>query len=108
MTSKSPVGSDSWTKAKRLPRADLRSCRPETDPAARVKLYREANDIVARDAPWAFLYTPLEMEVWQPYVMGYRPHPIWLEDYRDVWLDLPRHRVPQSRYRDEPARAEAP
>ena len=86
----------------------LAKARPETDPAARVKLYREANDIVARDAPWAFLYTPLEMEVWQPYVMGYRPHPIWLEDYRDVWLDLPRHRVPQSRYRDEPARAEAP
>ena len=33
VTSNCPVGSESWTKAKRLPRADLRSCREATEPA---------------------------------------------------------------------------
>ena len=28
-----PVASDIWMKAKRLPRAEVRSCRPETTPA---------------------------------------------------------------------------
>ncbi len=34
----------------------------------------------------------MSMERWQPYVRGYRPHPVWSEDYRNVWLDLPRRR----------------
>lgn len=73
--------------------AILNRAHAEVDPEARIALYRQANAIVARDAPWAFLYNTLEMEVWQPYVKGYRPHPIWSNDYRQVWLDLPRHRV---------------
>jgi ABC-type transport system substrate-binding protein len=63
--------------------------RGETDPEKRVALYREANALVARDAPWAFLYYPVDFEAWQPYVKGYRPHAVW-SDYRSVWLDLPR------------------
>jgi peptide/nickel transport system substrate-binding protein len=76
----------------------LDRARVEVDPDARLALYRRANEIVTRDAPWAFLYTPLEMEVWQPYVKGYRPHPIWTNEYRQVWLDLPRHRVDPDTY----------
>jgi hypothetical protein len=53
---------------------------------------------VSRDAPWAFLSNDLGAELWQPYVMNYRPHPVWKENYRDVWLDLPRRRVPDSTY----------
>jgi ABC-type transport system substrate-binding protein len=87
--------------------AILDRARPELDPEARLALYEEANAIVARDAPWAFLYNTLEMEAWQPYVKGYRPHPIWANDYRQVWLDLPRHRVDPNTYwqaRDAEAR----
>ncbi len=87
--------------------AILNRASAEVDPEARLALYRQANAIVARDAPWAFLYNTLEMEVWQPYVRGYRPHPIWSNDYRQVWLDLPRHRVDPNTYwrgRNEEAR----
>jgi ABC-type transport system substrate-binding protein len=62
----------------------------DTNHEHRMSLYRRANDIVARDAPWAFLSHPQAMELWQPYVMGFRPHPVWSNNYRDVWLDLPR------------------
>lgn len=72
----------------------LREARADTDHAHRMGLYRQANDIVARDAPWAFLYHPEAMELWQPYVHGYRPHPVWSNNYRDVWLDLPRRATP--------------
>ncbi len=71
----------------------LDEARAERDRRKRVAMYRRANDIVARDAPWAFTYYPLQLEVWQPYVRGYRPHPIWDKEYRNVWLDLPRRRV---------------
>lgn len=68
----------------------LDSARAETRRDVRIDLYRRANEIVAHDAPWAFLYYPQTMELWQPYVRGYTPHPIWSHDYRDVWLDLPK------------------
>lgn len=68
----------------------LDAARAEVRRDVRIDLYRRANEIVAHDAPWAFLYYPQTMQVWQPYVRGYRPHPIWSHDYRDIWLDLPR------------------
>ncbi len=74
----------------------LDEARSETDRSRRIDLYRQANAIVSRDAPWAFTFYPLSMEVWQPYVKGYRPHPVWSESYRDVWLDLPRRRLARS------------
>ncbi|MEM9071512.1 MAG: ABC transporter substrate-binding protein [Myxococcota bacterium] len=71
----------------------LNEARSMTDRERRLSLYRQANAIVARDAPWAFTYYPLTMELWQPYVKGYKPHPVWSEDYRNIWLDLPRRRL---------------
>lgn len=71
----------------------LDRARAETDRAARLQMYREAATILNDDAPWAFVFNPMLMEVWQPYVKGYRPHPVWSEDYRQVWLDLPRQRI---------------
>ncbi len=82
----------------------LDAARAERDMAKRWAMYRRANDIVARDAPWAFTYYPLQMEAWQPYVRGYRPHAIYSQDYRDVWLDLPRRRVAM-RYEGAPRMA---
>jgi peptide/nickel transport system substrate-binding protein len=85
------------------PRLDtiLDRARAEVDRQKRLALYAEANAIIAADAPWAFLYYPVEMFAWQPYVKGFRPHPVWLNEYRNVWLDLPRQRVSQVIYAQE-------
>jgi len=71
----------------------LDEARAETDHAERRAMYAEAARILVDDAPWAFVYSPMLLEVWQPYVRGYEPHPVWSQDYRSIWLDLPRSRV---------------
>ena len=68
----------------------LDRARGEIDQELRTSLYGAANEIVARDAPWAFLYNSVDFVVVQPYVMNYRHHPVWANEYRGVWLDLPR------------------
>ena len=87
----------------RNPKLDaiLDRARAEVDRETRLALYAKANAILAADAPWAFLYYPVDMFAWQPYVKGFRPHPVWLNEYRHVWLDLPRRRVSQSIYTRE-------
>ncbi len=70
----------------------LDTARVEQDREARIAMYREASRIIASDAPWAFVCSNLQMEVWQPYVRNYRPHAVWSNFYRDIWLDLPRER----------------
>jgi ABC-type transport system substrate-binding protein len=75
----------------------------EPDPARRAAMYREANDKVADQAPWAFFGTSQVSQAWQPYVRGYRPHATYWMPVRDVWLDLPRRRV-ASRTRGDGAR----
>lgn len=67
--------------------------RVELDPTKRAAYYREANDIAAHDAPWAFFSNSLVPHAWQPYVKGYHPHPAYPLSIRGVWLDLPRKRV---------------
>lgn len=69
----------------------------ERDPQKRVAMYREANDFVAREAPWAFFANSQAPQAWQPYVKGYRPHPVYWMPVNEVWLDLPRKRVAQLR-----------
>lgn len=71
----------------------LDEARVERDRQRRIRLYREASAIIVADAPWAFVWSDLHMEMWQPYVRNFRPHPVWDNFYRDVWLDLPRERV---------------
>jgi ABC-type transport system substrate-binding protein len=81
--------------------AILDRARAEVDRDVRLALYAEANAILAAEAPWAFLYYPVDMFAWQPYVKGFRPHPVWLNEYRNIWLDLPKRRVSQSIYGKE-------
>ncbi len=83
--------------------AILDRARAEVDRELRLSLYAKANGILAEDAPWAFLYYPVDMFAWQPYVKGFRPHAVWLNEYRNVWLDLPRKRVSQVIYEGEAA-----
>lgn len=75
----------------------LDSARAESDRDTRRQMYRRATNILNEDAPWAFVFNYSNMEVWQPYVRGYHPHPVWSEDYRQVWLDLPKRRERPSR-----------
>jgi len=79
----------------------LDRARPEANHEIRLALYAKANAILAEDAPWVFLYYPVDMFAWQPYVKGFRPHPVWLNEYRNIWLDLPRRRVSQSIYEED-------
>ncbi|GAB5548229.1 MAG: ABC transporter substrate-binding protein [Sandaracinaceae bacterium] len=71
----------------------LDEARVERDRPRRLAMYREASRILVDDAPWAFVWSDVSMEMWQPYVRNYRPHAVWDNFYRDVWLDLPRRRV---------------
>jgi ABC-type transport system substrate-binding protein len=89
----------------RNPKLDaiLDRARAEVDHDKRLALYAQANEIIAADAPWVFLYYPVDMFAWQPYVKGFVPHPVWLNEYRNVWLDLPRERVSQVIYEQDQA-----
>jgi ABC-type transport system substrate-binding protein len=71
----------------------LDEARVERDPERRRAMYRDASRIVVEDAPWAFVWSDLAMEMWQPYVRNYEPHPVWSNFFREIWLDLPRERV---------------
>jgi ABC-type transport system substrate-binding protein len=59
----------------------------EMDPARRRALYREANEIVCDEAPWAFTFGYHMFVVRQPYVRGFTPHPVWPLDVSRVWVD---------------------
>jgi ABC-type transport system substrate-binding protein len=58
----------------------------------RLEMYRQAERIIVADAPWAFMYNPTNTEVVQPYVHGYRIHPVYTFDIGGAWLDLPLQR----------------
>jgi ABC-type transport system substrate-binding protein len=66
----------------------LDSARGEQDPDKRAALYRRAERILYDDAPWIWDYHQQMVEVVQPYVAGYAPHPVWLRDYTSAWLDV--------------------
>jgi ABC-type transport system substrate-binding protein len=61
--------------------------RRESDPAARRAMYREADEILCDDAPWAFAYAYHGYEVRQPYVRGFAAQPVWSRDVSGVWVD---------------------
>jgi len=63
--------------------------RHELDPVARLALFTEANHIVCDDAPWAFTDTRRFEDVAQPYVRGFKPHPVWTFYTATTWLDRP-------------------
>jgi hypothetical protein len=50
-------------------------------------MYRRAEWILHDDCPWVWHFHQIQTEVVQPYVRDYKPHPVWLRDYRFTWLD---------------------
>ena len=73
----------------------LDRARIEGDRPRRIGMYQEAERLLLRDAPWAFLYYPVKTQVRQPYLQGLVASPVWAHELRDVWLDLPRQRFAQ-------------
>jgi ABC-type transport system substrate-binding protein len=71
----------------------LDRARRELDPAERKRLYAEATRIVCDDAPWAFTYSVRFYDVHQPYVRGYRIHPVWQQDVARTWIDRAAARI---------------
>lgn len=57
------------------------------DPAQRHRAYREAQEIVCDEAPWAFTHYYRFYTHWQPYVQDFRPHPMWSYDHKRTWVD---------------------
>jgi ABC-type transport system substrate-binding protein len=71
----------------------LVEARRSTDPVHRATVYRQAEDIVLEEAPWAVTYAFRYFELWQPYLHGYRPHPILVQDVRNAYFDLEQRRA---------------
>ncbi len=59
----------------------------ELVPERRKRLVSQAVELVCDEAPFAFAYTVRFYDVHQPYVRGYRPHPVWARDLSNTWLD---------------------
>lgn len=57
------------------------------DGDARRALYREANELLCDEAPWAFSHGQHDYVLRQPTVRGFERNPVWPFDVRRVWLD---------------------
>ncbi|MBI4509965.1 MAG: ABC transporter substrate-binding protein [Deltaproteobacteria bacterium] len=68
----------------------LDRARTEPDQEKRLDLYRRADQLVYDEYVYAWHYHELWVEVRQPHVMNYAPHPVFLRDFRRTWLDEPR------------------
>ena len=68
----------------------LKAAAAETrDPARRLRIYREAEEKVVRDAPWVFLYHPIDYRLVQPWVKGFKMHSVWLVRFEKLWMERP-------------------
>jgi len=56
----------------------------ENDRARRLKMYQEAERIIVADAPWVFLHHTERYVVSQPWIDGYKIHPMWSERFEYV------------------------
>jgi oligopeptide transport system substrate-binding protein len=68
--------------------------RIEPDPVKAMAMYRRVDEIIFEEAPWIWHYYPKITEVVQPYLKGYKYHPVHLRDYREAWLDKAGTRTP--------------
>ncbi len=66
----------------------LDAAKAEVDQDKRWAMYHEIERLLYDECPWIWNYHRNSVEMRQPYVMNYYPHPVWLRDYRYTWLDL--------------------
>ncbi|MGA2279351.1 MAG: ABC transporter substrate-binding protein [Verrucomicrobiota bacterium] len=57
------------------------------DPGERTRLFRQAENLIMQDAPWAPLIHEQIPVLYHPRVHGTGPHPVWLWRYERMWLD---------------------
>jgi oligopeptide transport system substrate-binding protein len=57
------------------------------NPDERTRLFRQAENLIVQDAPWAPLIHPQTLCLYHPRVHGTAPHPVWLWRYERMWLD---------------------
>ncbi|NOU26571.1 MAG: ABC transporter substrate-binding protein [Polyangiaceae bacterium] len=69
--------------------AMLDAAHKEMDGPKRAGMYDTIQQFICDEAPWAFTYSVSFYNVWQPYVRGYKPHPMWQNEVRETWLDRP-------------------
>ncbi|HXZ87086.1 MAG TPA: ABC transporter substrate-binding protein [Candidatus Binataceae bacterium] len=70
------------------PRVDalLVEAAPQSNLERRYLLYRDAEQIIVRDAPWVFLYNPVTCVIRQPWVHDYVLNPMRPARLEKVWL----------------------
>ena len=56
----------------------------DLDKPRRLKLYREAEKLIVADAPWVFLHHTERYVIRQPWITGYKLHPMWSSRYEYV------------------------
>lgn len=54
---------------------------------ARTRLFKQAEDLIMQDAPWAPLIHESVPVIYNRRVHGTQPHPVWLWRYEWMWLD---------------------
>jgi len=57
------------------------------DPDERTRLFRQAENLIMQDAPWAPLIHEQYPVLYHPRVHGADPHPVWLWRYEHMWLN---------------------
>lgn len=65
----------------------IEKARASTDEAERDALYRQIDDIVLTDLPYAYLDHNIYVDICQPYVKNYCPSALDVSTYHRVWLD---------------------
>ena len=67
----------------------LDEARLEVDAARRIALYRRVEEIVAADAPYAYLFHPVRASVFSRSLRDFPIHPVWVWDPVAAWKDEP-------------------
>jgi peptide/nickel transport system substrate-binding protein len=57
------------------------------DPAERRDIYAQINQQIVDDAPYIYLYNPLNINAYRPYVEGYQARPDQAIRFIDTWLN---------------------
>ena len=59
----------------------------DIDQDRRLGLYRQAEEIIVKEAPWVFLYHPRMFVLRQPWLKGMKLNPVWPYRFEKMWLE---------------------
>jgi peptide/nickel transport system substrate-binding protein len=61
--------------------------RRTADPDARREIYAEVNRIIVDEAPYIYIFNPMNIQAYQPYVKGYEARADQAIRFMETWLD---------------------